>query len=538
MENFQDEVIYSILDCFINMPWIFGLSTILVHVTKTTNQTETEVKRHWEYLEQTEMIVQDNNRIEYLIHPQRLEEIKNSIRQWLITNRVTLEESEIYINEQLVNNPENQSRFIALLGKSNNEQDYQKIEFVDGERFSELGDACNNLYKKGLLFLSERDTKKHYYTAYDFRRWPFNSYKLFSDIIKHHVKIEALSNNSWQILAPLLYIDDSWITINTIQNTTGLTRSEMRESISSLASRGLVEENNDTLILSKGIRQPIVRYFQEYVYPEIKNDSLMRVKTKVTSSISNLYPIMYIKKLNELPSGTHFRQGLKYKVVPNNEVLNKNDISDACQLGIALDLGEYLIIHEDILDEIENWIKGSLNIALTIIPSDTPFLAHSIVKSIFSQCEEYVKIQDPYVGEDTLRMITSYVSKDIEVKLLTSQDTSQGENAEDIINYIERLKNERKSNFQICFIGRKGKEAPFHDRYIITKNKCWVIGTSLKQLGKGKDSTIFEVSLEEKNEKIEPAFDWNWSAKQENLNKNNLTRLDFNTWKSTIKSIT
>ena len=64
------------------------------------------------------------------------------------------------------------------------------------------------------------------------------------------------------------------------------------------------------------------------------------------------------------------------------------------------------------------------------------------------------------------------------------------------------------------FIGDKGQETPFHDRLIISKTRCWAVGTSLKQIGKGKDTTIVEVPQSEKDEKIEPAFNWNWSAKK------------------------
>ncbi len=97
---------------------------------------------------------------------------------------------------------------------------------------------------------------------------------------------------------------------------------------------------------------------------------------------------------------------------------------------------------------------------------------------------------------------------------------------------IERLKAERRAKFQVFFIGNPNGNPPFHDRFIISKNKCWQIGTSLKQIGKGKDTTVSEISKREKDEMIEPAFDRWWNAKKKELEEKILIKVDYNDWKT------
>ena len=46
------------------------------------------------------------------------------------------------------------------------------------------------------------------------------------------------------------------------------------------------------------------------------------------------------------------------------------------------------------------------------------FLASNILREIFSKCEEYVKIQDPYIDEETFHVM-QYVPPENRIELLT-----------------------------------------------------------------------------------------------------------------------
>ena len=67
---------------------------------------------------------------------------------------------------------------------------------------------------------------------------------------------------------------------------------------------------------------------------------------------------------------------------------------------------------------------------------------------------------------------------------------------------------------------------------ISKRNRCWQIGTSLKQIGKGKETTISEHSKREKDEMMEPVFDRWWNAKKKELEEKNLIKLNQVDWKT------
>jgi len=56
----------------------------------------------------------------------------------------------------------------------------------------------------------------------------------------------------------------------------------------------------------------------------------------------------------------------------------------------------------------------------------------------------------------------------------------------------------------------------------------------LKQIGRGKDTVINELSKREKEEIIEPAFERWWNASQKELKRRNLTKLSFQEWKENL----
>jgi hypothetical protein len=59
----------------------------------------------------------------------------------------------------------------------------------------------------------------------------------------------------------------------------------------------------------------------------------------------------------------------------------------------------------------------------------------------------------------------------------------------------------------------------------------WQVGTSLKDVGKGKETTISEISKINKDEIVEPAFDRWWNAKKSELQSKNKEKIDYQEWK-------
>lgn len=199
------------------------------------------------------------------------------------------------------------------------------------------------------------------------------------------------------------------------------------------------------------------------------------------------------------------------------------------ELNLIMDFTDRVVILADTVKDIENWLKSSIKESIIFIPARDLFMARGILRDIFSKCEEYVKIQDPYIGEETFDIL-EYIPENMKISLLTGIETGRDEEPDRIHKRIERLKIQHKGNVQAFFIGDSSKSPPFHDRFIISKNKCWQIGTSLKQIGKAKDSTITEISKLEKDEMIEPAFDHWWEIRKKKLEEKGLAKLDHNSW--------
>ena len=439
-----------------------------------------------------------------------------------------------HIDAEISNSPEKQREYVALMGNVHTSENVKDVSFSDYEWKSGPGPLCDDLVGLRVMFVQTSASKKHSYRFYYLRRWPFDSYEMLSNLLLKHLNIEGLSDNEWRVLFRLLFSRDSSLSYEILKQSLDMTEAELRECVSTLKEKGNLVEKYNAVSLVQGVYLPILQYFKVNIYQRFKNETVTKIKRKIAESLSNLYPLMLAKSINESPIGDTRYNIIDLKTVKKSELPEAVHLTDVTSLGAALDLGDYIVLIVDVIKEIENWVKGSLNFSLDVIPAHDSHYARSVLSGIFSKCEDYLKIQDPYIGEDTFRIISSYVSKNIEISLLTGLKLGQGEDAEDICRYIEHLKSERKGKFQIMFIGDNAQEAPFHDRFIISKTRCWAVGTSLKQIGKGKDTTIVEVPLPEKNEKIEPAFNWHWSAKKTALEAKGLTRMDYYQWKATL----
>jgi len=97
--------------------------------------------------------------------------------------------------------------------------------------------------------------------------------------------------------------------------------------------------------------------------------------------------------------------------------------------------------------------------------------------------DEEIWLCDPYLAPSTLFPFTIMKGRIRKINILTSNI----QEIEKFKNYKKRLEKETGIKVEVK-INRK-----IHDRYIIAGEKCWWIGTSLKDLG-NKDTVIKEVS--------------------------------------------
>ncbi len=94
-----------------------------------------------------------------------------------------------------------------------------------------------------------------------------------------------------------------------------------------------------------------------------------------------------------------------------------------------------------------------------------------------------VMLCDPYVSSSTLFPLSILKGKVSSIKILTS-NIQDGDKFND---YLARMKKETGISIEVK-LSRK-----IHDRYLLSGDKCWSFGASIKDLG-NKDTTIREIN--------------------------------------------
>ena len=146
-----------------------------------------------------------------------------------------------------------------------------------------------------------------------------------------------------------------------------------------------------------------------------------------------------------------------------------------------------LILNIDIPDRLAKSKQKNVKKEI-IIPSDKPFTGQRVLTEIIEESQGYLGVMDTYVDRKTLDLLHD-APEGIPIRLLTC-NTGGADKEKRFLRACKNLKVERPG-FEI----RKCESSPFHDRFILTKNKGWMIGASLKDIGK-KLTMITEMSPE------------------------------------------
>jgi len=121
-----------------------------------------------------------------------------------------------------------------------------------------------------------------------------------------------------------------------------------------------------------------------------------------------------------------------------------------------------------------------------LIPSGRPLKGRLEIEEILTHgLEKELLVCDPYFSCETLGILEA-TPKDIPIKILTARIDDIGR----FRDYLSRL---RTSGYMIdVLLMKEGVRKTPHDRFLISGNKGWIIGTSIKDIGK-RDSTIGEI---------------------------------------------
>jgi hypothetical protein len=517
-----------LLDVALNLGTIYGPDQLTETVEILLGKTRADLTTSWEELVKKGMISQ----FVFQWALKEPDETKKIISEFLAETGVTADKITDLLETKIREKPNKLNLLIKALGQINELERDKYITFSDGGWNSELGNLCDELVRDRIFFRYSSSSRKHSYRTFYVRTWPFDCEDIIKKIVFKHLNVEGLTDKEWQVLTLFLLARDLELDYPSVQRNTTLTDAELRETITKLKERGLIEEQYEKVNLMQRLKEPLFQYFGLTFYPKWKSTMISAMKQRIGESVSVLWLLLTGKCIYDSPKGEIRSEPVPCKSITRSDITEfEPRLSDLRKLGIILDFGNTIVVRADIIRELENWLRGSIKESLVFIAAGDYYLARRVLQDIFSKCSDYIKIQDPYIGEETFDII-EYIPRDLKIQLLTGLTLGEGEEPMRIRGRIERLRSERRGKFNVLFIGhRQSREAPFHDRFILTKNKGWQVGTSIKQVGGGKDTTISILSRNEKDEYIEPAFDRWWNLKENELEQKNLVKLDFEKWK-------
>lgn len=155
--------------------------------------------------------------------------------------------------------------------------------------------------------------------------------------------------------------------------------------------------------------------------------------------------------------------------------------------------------HDGMIDQLQK-LRTALDRAglpeELIVPEDRPFEAKSEVREFLGAAETPLTVVDNYVGAETLDCLRD-VSQPIQ--LLT------GAHSRAIAPGFDRALNEFVAEGRVINVRQHPK---LHDRYILFNERCWLVGSSLKDAGK-KAFNVIEIVDGRQAVSVEVERKWN-----------------------------
>jgi hypothetical protein len=415
--------------------------------------------------------------------------------------------------------------------------DKPHIGFSDYYRDADAIGICDAMARARFMFKHTWSSKKHYYESYYLRRFPFNMEKILEQLIIEKINLKGLDIDfDWTTLLIALYSDRPLAPVDFKLNFSHLTLDEINEFLFKLEQRGILTRQDGEVTIPKVLRDIVKNYFFFNQYSQFRSLLLQRLRRRISERTSNLFILGLIKRI--LMSSPLIKTSEPFCSVKRGLLVNVNDneLKEASKLGVLYITSNEIIIAYEIVTELETLLKSALmtDFFRTVPPNDNLRAMQTWIE-IFGQCREYVKIWDEYVDEETLDIIDRFCPQDVTITILSSIEKPRDI---DVDESEERVKSMRNSGrkIKLFFVGdvRSGK-APFHKRYIISKNVCYSLTSSLKGIGKSKSVDIIGVPESVKISEIEPAYEYWTDAPLKELEQKGYTRIDFDKWIARLK---
>ncbi|MEM3828471.1 MAG: hypothetical protein QXP36_04570 [Conexivisphaerales archaeon] len=409
------------------------------------------------------------------------------------------------------------------------------ITFSDYYSDIQVLSFCEKLTQMGFILKQLSASRKHSYQEFYFRRIPLDTRKVLEDFVVEKVNLKGLNlDTDWRILTMILFFD-SPLTLEDLKlNLLMLTSDDVNDILFNLEARGVISRENGQIKIAKATRDIVKSYFFLNQYQAFKSKISEQLRKTVGERPSNLYLLGLVKRI--LSSMPQRKDGEPFSTIKKALLkdINEKDLGEASKLGLILFSRDQIVIAHEVLFEIESIIKTALSeeTFMTIPPNEL----HTAVmawRRIFGTSEEYVKIQDEFINEEALEIIHSYTSVGIEIVVLTSTEGARDLDLDEMKRYVETVKKSGKK-IELYFVGYEtNRKAPFHERYIITKDMCYSLSSSIKQVGKSKSTSITVIPKHKREGEVEPSFEYWIHAPLNKLKEKGIVRMNFEDWLKT-----
>jgi DNA-binding MarR family transcriptional regulator len=410
--------------------------------------------------------------------------------------------------------------------------DKPHIGFSDYLIDAESQRICNAMARAGLFFKNTWSSRKHSYESYYLRKFPFDAEKILEQIIIERINPKDVEvQHEWPMVVMTLYSNNPVRIEDLRENFPDLTSGEVDELLAKLEERSVLSRSRGEITIPKATRELLKSYFLFNQYTLFKSAMLLRLRRRVAERPSNLFLIGLVRKA--LASASPVKTSEPFCSIKRELLANfsEHELKEACKLGVLFLTTKEAIIAQELVTELESVLKSALTVEtfMTVPPNDN-LAAMRAWFAIFGQCKEYAKIWDEYINEETLEIIDRFCQKDLSITILSALRKSREIDLEESEQRVKEMRNSgRKINF--FFVGdlQQGN-APFHKRYVISKDTCYLLTSSIKEIGKSKGVDVVSISNPIKAGEVEPAFDY-WTGPLKKLQDQGYMRIDeFQEW--------
>ncbi len=419
-------------------------------------------------------------------------------------------------------------RFLELISSY---ADKPRVTFSDYYFDSEAHHLCLELLSSRMVFKHTSSSRKHSYEDYYIRRIPIDAQAFLQTFLLSKLNPERLDLESdWKVLIIPLFSEKN-VKISDIRlNFPALTQYEIDEILARLEKRGMMVKEGEEIKFPKATKDIMKQYFAAKCWRAFKAMLMQDLRRRISERSSNLFFLGLIKRL--LISAKVQKPLELFFIIRRDEVknVNEDDLKEAVKLGVIFLTENEILIPHEVLTDIEAILSSSISDkAIIRIPAGDIFAAVNNWRKIFSECRDYIKIQDEWVNEETLQIVQSYSPIEVEIIILTGIEKARDVDIEEMKQRLDAIRNSGRK-IELFFIGYESGKAPFHYRYIIGKDVCYSISTSIKDVGKSKEADFIRISKEEKEGLIEPAFDYWIGLPRERLKEKGIKRMSFDQW--------